>query len=58
MRGSGQEMKAKRGKNKDKKLGSKEEIQRTHQRFLNHNARTIKSIRGAITANRIKFMER
>ena len=46
----GQETKAKRGKNENKKLGSKEEAKRIHQDFLNQNARIIESIRGVITA--------
>lgn len=33
-------------------------MQRTHQRFLNHNARAIRSIRGNVITNGVKFMER
>lgn len=60
--GRGQEEKAKRSKNqmeyKIRNWKERRKYKKTHQCFLIHNARIIKSIRGTITANGIKFMER
>lgn len=41
-----------------KTQGGEEETERTHQRFLNHNTRATRSMRGTVTANRIKYTER